>query len=503
MSDQVISTEDMETIARSDDWQRLQRLLDEGMDLERTAEFMVTPLGIASKEGALACIRLLVERGAALDAGDPGPVNAAIKAGKLDALAALLKAGAESGGREDYDPDYPAPLVVAAEEGNVPAIEALLAADILAFSPWAAIDDALWHGLELKGKKKLAVLRAITLEVQESGIELPSDASTLLRALKPLARAAKKNGDTSLQVAVREIKGRLDLAKAEQGEAEAAILELRFDDLFEVIERVPAVRRPGVLGVVAASSTTGCYSLSQWLLEKGASAYLCDDKGMTALMHTAAHGPTQLVKPLLDTGRACLNATDDASLTALDWCSVRSRPRDSNLGPPWPASYVIDRDLTNPYFTRRDQGTAPLRISDAPGVAQRAWNLMRDRRIPEVLALLNQGGSDEEDWRLAAGAAVLADSANDCMTLVEYCLDAGADPNARKDSGSNVLHGACSVAHTGVRLLRRLVEDGADPTLVDCFGRSVADRVRRTWPEDHECRIYMESVIAEAAAKSG
>ena len=493
MSDHVISTADMEAIARSDDRQRLQDLLDRGMDLERTDEFMITPLGIAAKEGALACVRLLVEFGAGLDAGDPGPVNAAIKAGNLDVLKVLLSAGAESGGAEDYDPEYPAPLVVAAEEGNVPAVEVLIAADSLARSPWAAIDDAYWHGLELRGKKKLAILRALTLGVHESGMGVPSDASILLRALKPLARAAKKERDPILDSAVREIKGRLDLAKAEQDEAENAFLESRFDELFELIERVPASRRSGILGVVAASSIPGYY-FSSWLLEKGAAANLCDENGQTSLMHVAAHGYELFADPLLHTGHACLNARDDAGKSALEL--LEERPR-------FPSAHLIESALTHPLNVRRDRGTTPLRISKVPEVAQRAWELMRDRQIPEVLDLLNKGGLDQEDWRLAAGAAVLADSANDCMTVVEYCLDRGADTNARNDLGANVLHAACGVYQTSAELLCRLVKAGADPTLVNGLGRSVADQTRRTWPEDHECRIYMENVIAEAAAKSG
>ncbi len=495
MSDCVINIEDMEAIARSDDRLRLQELLDGGMDLERTDEFLVTPLAVAAREGAVACICLLFERGAALDAGDPPPAHAAIKAGRVDILEMLLKAGAENGDPEHvYDPDYPPALVVAAEEGNVAAIEALLAADILARSPWATIDDAYWHGLELRGEKKLAVLRAITVRVHESGIDVPSDASTLLRALKPLARAAKKKGDISLGAAVVGLKARLNLAKTEQRQAEEAFLESRFDELFELIQRVSVASRPGVLGVVAASATTGCYCFLQWLLEKGAAAYLCDEKGMTALMHAAAHGSDQVVDPLLYTGQACLNATDDAGQTALDLLGLR---------PSYHFAHVIERELTHLLNVRRDRGTPPLKLSDAPDIAQRAWKRMTERRIPELLDLLNQDGLDKEDWRLVAGAAMLADSANDCMTLVEYCLDQGADPNARIDSGSNVLHGACEVDHIKVPILRRIVEVGADPTLVDCFGRSVADVVRVTWPEGHECRVYMEGVIAEAAAKSG
>ncbi len=493
MSDNVISTEDMKMVARSDDRQRLQELLDGGMDFERTDEFMVTPLGVAAKEGAIACVQFLIERGAALDAGDPGPVNAAIKAGKLDVLEVLLKAGAESGGPADYDPDYPAPLVVASEEGNVAAIETLLAAGSLARSPWALVDDAYQEALTLRGKKKQDVLRTLTMGLHQSAVEIPLNASILLKALKQLARLAKKNGDGQLETAVGELKAQLDMGKAEQGEAEDACLDSRFDELFELIGRVPVGRRPGVLGVVAASSTGGCYSFSEWLLEKGAAANLCDEDGQTALMHAAAHGSDQLVSPLLLTGTACLGAEDDTGKTALDLLKLRSA---------YPLAQVIEGDLTNLLNVRRDQGTQPLSLSEAPEITLDAWKLMNDRRIPELLSLLNQKGLDKEEWKLAAGAAVLSDSANDCMTLVEYCLDHGADPNACKDSGANVLHAACEVDHISASLLRRIVEAGADPMNIDCFGRSVTDVVRVSWPEGHECRDYMEGVISEAATKS-
>ena len=96
----------------------------------------------------------------------------------------------------------------------------------------------------------------------------------------------------------------------------------------------------------------------------------------------------------------------------------------------------------------------------------------------------------------------MEDSTNDCLTLLEYCLDQDADLNARDDAGSTALHGACEMDEIPLRILRRIVEAGADPTIVDRFGRSVADSVRSTWPEGHECRVYMESVLGGSASGS-
>ncbi len=486
---------ELEAIARSDDRRRLAELLNAGFDPELTDKAFRTPLAVVAKEGAPECVRLLVEHGVFLDTGDPSPVQAAIEAGKLEILEELLRLGAESGGPEDYNPDYPAPLVIAAEIGYADAVEVLLAADSLGRSPWAVVDDALRQGLELRGKKKVGTLRALTLGLLSSGVELPPASGPLLRTLKYLAPAAKRRRDGPLEAAVRELKAKLNEAKAELDEAEDAFLESRFDQLFELIERVPAARRPGVLGVVAASATTGCYCFAEWLLEKGAAANLCDETGKTALMHAASHGSQQhLVIPLLDRGHACLNARDDAGRTALDLLGSRSA---------FPSAHVIERALTNPYHVRRDRGTPPLRINEAPSVVRHARELMRDRRIPELLALLSEGGLKGEEWKLAAGAAVLEDSANDCMTLLEYCLDQGADLNARVDAGGNVLHGACEVYLIPMRLLQRLVEAGADPMVVDHFGRGVADMVRRTWPEGHECRVYMEGVLAGSGSEDG
>ncbi len=486
MTAHAIPLAELKAIARTDDRQRLSELLSTGVDPNRTDEVLKTPLAVVAKAGALACVRLLVEHGAALDAGDPPPVQAAIEAGRLEVLEELLKSGAESGGPEHYDPDYPAPLVIAAEVGDARAVEALLAADSLRRSPWAVVDEALREGLDLRGKKKLGVLRALALGLASNRIEIPPGAGTLLRALKFLAGAARKRGDSQLEEAVRELQTGLDEAKAEWDEAEAGYLESRFDELFELIERLPSARRPGVLGVVAVSSTTGCYCFAQWLLEKDAAANLCDETGKTALMHAAAHGSQYLVQPLLDTRHACLNARDDDGNTALDLLGSR---------PEFPFAHAIEGDLTYLYNARRDQGTPPARITEAPRVVRRARELMRDRRIPELLDLLNKGGLEEKERQLAAGAAVLEDSANDCMTLLEYCLDQGADLSARNDAGGTPLKGACQVYQTPLRLLRRMVEAGADPMAADRFGRSVADCVRKTWPKGHECRDYMESVL--------
>ncbi len=189
-----------------------------------------------------------------------------------------------------------------------------------------------------------------------------------------------------------------------------------------------------------------------------------------------------------------MNARDDGGKTALDLCRSRPIPPENKTGP-WPAAQTIEGDLTNPYHVHRDRGTPPVRIHEASSVVQHARELMRNRRIPELLELLSASGLDKEERKLAAGAAVLEDSVNDCMTLLEYCLDQCADVNARVDSGANVLHEACVHDQIPLPLLRRIVEAGADPTVVDRFGRSVADNVRRTWPEGHECRVYMEDLL--------
>jgi len=487
MTSRVVPMLEMKAIARSDDRQRLADLLDKGLDPNRTDEALITPLAVASKAGALACVRLLIEHGAALDAGDPPPANAAIAAGKLEILKELLNSGAESGGPEDYDPDYPAPLVVAAEAGEASAVEALLEASSIERSPWAVVDDALRGALDLRGRKKLSVLRALTLGLHNSGREIPPAAGSLVRVMKLLAQNAQKSRDEPLEVALRDLKAKLDEGKAEMDEAEDACLESRYEELFELIQRIPAARRPGVLGVVATSSTTGCYCFAEWLLGKGAAAYLCDETGKTALMHAAAYGSEQLIVPLLDRGDACLNARDDAGQTALDLLNSR---------PAFPFAHVIEGALTYLYHVRRDKGVTPLRITEAPSAARQAGELMRARKIPELLHFLSEGGLNREEWKLAAGAAVLQDTVNNCMTLLEYCLDHGADVNARVDRGANVLHNACQVYEFPLRLLRRLVEAGADPTVVDHFGNSVADNVGRTWPAGHECRVYMESVLA-------
>lgn len=494
--------QDLQQVLKEDDSRRLLSLIDQGLDVRSMSRDLVTLLGVATRAGAMECMRLLVERGAVIEAGDPSPIQIAIEMDRVDLLQELIRLGAKIQGPDvGYDADYPAPIVLAIEARNAEAVETLLSEGALEGESWAVVDDAYRAALDLHGKNKWAILEQLVRDLADREMELPTDAGSILRALKILKPRARKAGASKLLNAVEAVSRRLDRAKAELSEAEDAFLEDRFEDLFDLIEGVPDSRRPGILGIVAASATDACYCFSEWLLESGAAANLCDDEGKTSLMHVAEHASHYLLGALLRTGRAALYAEDEHGRTAQDYFHIRANHQFSQADPAVRSlsgpgdGHEVRTPLTSPRLVELDQKTDPVYLRDTPDYVRTAAQLTRERKLSELLTHLKRRESKEEEWKMAAGAVVLEDCIADNMTLLESCLDEGADVNIRNDMGNTPLLGACDVYITPVRILKKIVGRGADLSATDARGRDALTIARRTWPEGHECREYIETIM--------
>jgi RNA polymerase sigma factor (sigma-70 family) len=96
-----------------------------------------------------------------------------------------------------------------------------------------------------------------------------------------------------------------------------------------------------------------------------------------------------------------------------------------------------------------------------------------------IVRLLAERGARVCDACACAGAesplwsATVTGSAD----VVDYLLDAGADPNAAAFAGATPLHVAVQRGHDG--LVPRLLAAGADPRLTDAYGRTPSDWLAR------------------------
>lgn len=478
---------ELSALLTSDNWRGLESRLEKGLDPNLMSGSLQTLLGAAVRKGAVQCLRKLVDFGAEINAGDPTPVEISIYARRADLLEELIRLGATIKGAEPYNPDYPAPIVVAVETGEHRLVEKLLSHGSFVNERWAVIDDAFRAALELKGRSRRKILKSLVEHVVRDHVEISPTSGRALRALKFL-KTLRANSDASeFNGVLGQFSEQLSRIAAELGEAEDAFLEDRFDDLARLICEVPEGRRGQILGIVAVYATGGCYQLSKWLAENGAAVNLCDDDGRTALMHVAAHGSSLLVNSLINTGSAALNAEDRHGRTAQDHLRKRGTFRSAQR---------IESLLNSSYSLSLDRGELPIKITECSEVVRAAAKLMRDHQFTDLLEHLDSIGEDKEEWALAAGAAILEDCANSSMCLLEYCLDEKADLNVRNDRGTTVLHGACGVHHIPLRVLRRIVDGGADVKALDERGKTVVDVARRTWDDGHECLEYIESLVS-------
>jgi ankyrin repeat protein len=107
------------------------RLIAAGANVNARNNFGVSPLALASKQGNAATINLLVKAGAAPN--DPAnfvnsaetPLMHAARSGSVDAVKALLAAGADVNAKETWNGQTA--LMWAAAEGHAPVVQALIA----------------------------------------------------------------------------------------------------------------------------------------------------------------------------------------------------------------------------------------------------------------------------------------------------------------------------------------------------------------------------------------
>ena len=117
------------TAAALNDTDRLETLMTSQLNAARlTGAYGMTPLHWASRAGSLACVKLLLERGAEVDARNDAhrtPLQLGAERGKAGAIQLLAEADADL---DTQDRKGRTPLHRATYEGHAEGAEALLAA---------------------------------------------------------------------------------------------------------------------------------------------------------------------------------------------------------------------------------------------------------------------------------------------------------------------------------------------------------------------------------------
>ena len=397
------------------DLAQVRVLLDRGADVDAPEIDGTTALhwAVHRDDGDLAA--LLIDRGADVTAANRygvAPIALASLNGSAPMLARLLAAGADANRAQ---PEGETALMTAARTGRVEAVRVLLehGADVDAAEEWRGQNALMWaaaeghtataqeliaHGADVHVRSGRA---AATAGDREAGGD----------AVVREGRPARPTGFSAILFAVQG------------GHPDAAMV------LADAGADVDDMAPDGSSALVVAIDNRH-YELAAWLLDRGADPN-ADGAGWTAL-HTAvlAHRPHFRVVPdPSPTGSLSSGVLIEALLAAGADPNAASRER------------VRLATQTSPLFPT--EGVTPFLLAAIAADAPLMRLLLAHGADTSVTSA---GGSTA--LMAAAGAATYAGqgagSEADAREAVELLLDAGVDVHAADDAGNTALHGAAN-----------------------------------------------------------
>ncbi len=217
----------------------------------------------------------------------------------------------------------------------------------------------------------------------------------------------------------------------------------------------------------------------QVILRHGASVNAKDKYGQTALMWAAEDQEVEIVRLLLDAG-ANPNAKDKDGLTALMWCAagpamgaamnIMDDRNTSDVDNEPPAQTILSGDDSATAAARSCQVAemllarkANIHARSADGTDALNFAAGSTQLEPDLVRLLLRRGGNaktrDSEGETALMSALAAGDSPQTTQILALLLDAGADANAQKTSGSHVgltaLMWAATEAHSSddVRLL--------------------------------------------------
>ncbi|RMZ79078.1 hypothetical protein DV737_g3580, partial [Chaetothyriales sp. CBS 132003] len=417
-------------------------LLEKGADLEARDEDSETPLLQAAWTGHEAVIKLLLEKGADLEARDRRdrtPLLQAALAGHEAVVKPLLEKGADLEARDRRDRT---PLLLASRNGHEAVVKLLLEKG----TDLEARDEdgetpLLWAARE--------GYEAVIKPLLEKGADLEArdrrDRTPLLWAAREGYEAVVKLLlEKGADLEARDRRDRTPLLWAALAGHEAVVklllekgadLEVRDED-----GETPLLR----------AAWTGYEAVVKLLLEKGADLEARDKDGETPLLVAALAGHEAVVKPLLEKG-ADLEARDRRDRTPLLLASRNGHEAVVKL--------LLEKGAD---LEARDKD------SETP-LLQAAWT-----GHEAVIKLLLKKGADLEArdrrdrtpllWAALAGheAVVkpLLEKGADLEAVVKLLLEKGADLEVRDEDGETPLLRAAWTGYEAV--VKLLLEKGAD-----------------------------------------
>lgn len=420
------------------------------------------------------------------------PIVHAAAAGKTDIVRVLLQRGADAGATEAFSRTA---LVYAAANGHLPCVQLLYPADAehAGLALWAAVHfkrEAVADYLRAQGAALPSLSEA---ELAELTQRTPTGETELMRAVAEddTERVAYILMYAPQLVNLQNSYGYTALMQAESAEmvnlllAFGADISLKNDFGCTALDVACRAFRPVVVdALVAANAPIGCPS--------------------SALRYACAGGHVSLARRVLATGGVDVNtrAAGEESLLAL---AVKSQSEEmlqlllSHGAKPegsgaLQAAVHTDQPHLVRLFMEYEHLCLPSERSPRQGFsAQDKLNALLHAaciyNAPKTVAMLLEMGADANDTRMtsygrfATGNSPLHDAVRGSVEILKLLLAAGADINARNKKGDTPLILAAKFRYAEpytptTECAMLLLEHGADATLVNKEGKSVADYAR-------------------------
>jgi ankyrin repeat protein len=415
----------------------VQLLIAQGASVKSAArDGGVTPLALAAANGDAAIVEALLKAGADVNAASANgttPLMAASASGSVEAVTALLNHGANAIAKELAHGQTA--LMFAAAQNRAPVIKLLIA-----------------HGADAK-----AVTNVVKLErprVDEDGNPLTqSPASGRGGAARSASTGGQARGASA--TVTGGMTALLLAARDGHREAVSALLEAGapVNQASEGEHGTPLV----------IAICNGHYDVAKYLLDHGADPNLATIDGLAALYAAEdteyaqvgwAPNPItaqekvsylELMRALLDHG-----ANPDARLTKALWF----RPTSHNQ------EWVDKKGVTTFWRAAQSSDVAAMKVLVAHGADP---NIASEEGVTPLMAAAGLG------W----GANASRNVPGAWLDAVKYCLELGADVNAKDIYSYTALHGA---AYRGDNeMVKLLVERGARLDVRSARGQTVTD----------------------------
>ena len=444
----------------------LTQLLHQGADIAGRDSNGKTALHWAVLQGDAPIVRTLIKRGIEVNAQDgwgETALQAAAKYGNLDVVELLLDEGARA---DIPDQEGDVSLHIAARNGHADVLRLLLTKDTHV-NRKNHLDLTPIHLAAIDGHERVVRL----LLEKGADIEATGEAKhTLLHILafigeESIARILVEKG---ANVDAKTVNGVPVLSEAAKY-AKPGFIKLLLDHGANINARYTGNHDETVLQAAVMEDNSATLSA---LLDAGADINMVDDWTRTALFEASKLRKGATLKLLLERGA-------DPNMKAE---GVLGRAPLHEAARRWEPEYVLALLKHGAEPNPQDSsGRTPLHEAASRGHRANVELLLQHGADPnskdlqgrtvletadvETLDLLLERGAKPGDGQLTLIEAAMFGQEATVKTLLEQ----GADINARGSNGKTALHEAAMCYYRRTNNVRRLLEHGADPGVIDLY----------------------------------